>query len=300
MMAPRFQAFKISPILSLFVIVCLVSFITLTHASSNTFISNRVSQLESLYIEDCNEDRSLHGFYGAFFQPCEFSFYVEGDNNEKTGRNETVCTSTSSTLSSQPIPVHWLFHLQEHMDKDDWDDLSNNDIPDFDELMLWPDQCVGVMPRCYGIRASSVPTSNSTTDKVLEVLQRIFPDQIPAEATHVQVDCRVDSMELSKVAYALAGGAESSIPVIAAWMITLILLFVLAMSYCCLALCFRHHRKGMNHHHAYYAIPDMAIGRNDVVTAALFETKTQPKHVRNGVKMVELAESPRGTSYLSV
>lgn len=299
--APPLKMLKMSASLSFLQLLCAASFMTFTDALSNTFLSDRVSQFETLYIKDCTEDRSPHGFYGAFFQPCEFSFYRKAGNEEKPSSNETVCTSSSSTLVGQPTPVHWLFKLQDHIEKDDWDDLSTDDIPDFDELMLWPDQCVGVTPRCYALQAPS-PASNSTTDKLLETLRRLFPHEIPSEATHVQVDCRVDSMELSRVAYSLAGGAESSLPFIAAWMATLILLFVLGMSYCCfgcLALCFRHQTKGKNHR-AYYAIPDIAIAGDDYITSALVDTKTQPKQGRNRTKMVELAESARGTSYLSI
>ncbi len=188
------------------------------------------------------------------------------------------------------------------MDKDDWDDLSSEDIPDYDKLMLWPDQCVGVAPRCYAMQASN-PASNSTTDKLLETLRRLFPDGIPAEATHVQVDCRVDGMELSRVAYSLAGGAEKSIPVIAAWMITVVLLFVLGMSYCCfgcVTLCFRPQSRGKNYQ-AYYAIPDIASVQDDFMPSRLVGPNTQQKHVPKRIKMVELAESTRGTSsYMSV
>ena len=109
---------------------------------------------------------------------------------------------------------------------------SFDDVPDFDDLMLWPDQCVGVAPRCYQL---------GKDEDITDTLGGLFPDGIPEEATHVRVDCRVDAMELSRLAYSFASGAEKSIPTIVAWMVTVLALFLVAMSFCCygcLRLCF--------------------------------------------------------------
>jgi len=132
-------------------------------------------------------------------------------------------------LVSHPYPVHWLFRLEEHIKRDDWDELSSDDIPDFDELMLWPDQCVGVMPRCYEL---------GTAETIDETLEKLFPNgTIPSEASHVRVDCRVDAMQLSQLAFSFASGAEKSLPTIIAWILTVILAFLVAVLFCCYGCC---------------------------------------------------------------
>jgi hypothetical protein len=190
-------------------------------------LSDGVGQLEEMFVDDCTADITPHGFYGSFLQPCEFDFF----ESAVTGgyRQDDACSSEGSTLVAQPTPVHWLFKLAEHIDKDDWDSLSSDDLPDFDELMLWPDQCVAVAPRCYKL---------GENEGMTDTLSRLFPDGTPVSASHVRVDCRADAMELSRVAYSFASGAEKSMPTIVAWMTTVVLLFLVAISFCCYG-CFR-------------------------------------------------------------
>jgi hypothetical protein len=189
--------------------------------------SDGVGQLEEMFIDDCTADITPHGFYGAFLQPCEFAFF----ENTVAGsyQQDDACSSEDSTLVAKPTPVHWFFKLAEHIDKDDWDSLSSDDLPDFDELMLWPDQCVAVASRCYKL---------GENEGMTDTLSRLFPDGIPVSASHVRVDCRADAMELSRVVYSVASGAEKSMPTIVAWMVTVVLLFLAAISLCCYG-CFR-------------------------------------------------------------
>jgi hypothetical protein len=297
--------------LFLFVLSLSALIIALSDASSTGFLSDRGHRLEDMYVEDCEQDQSPHGFYGAFFQPCEFSFYMNGDNEVRKASDWNSCTLASSILVGQPTAVHWIFELQKHIDRDDWDELSSQDIPDFDELMLWPDQCVGVSARCYALESypSSSVTSNKTSSvdiessfKVLEALGRLLPDGIPAGATHVQVDCRADAMELSRVAFAVASGLEKSIPVTAAWISFLILLLVLGMSFCCCGcfrLCGAHRRSTGQNYLSYHVIPGSAVADDDYVTSlAQSETANQPiPHRRT---MVELSKRFSGPKYQSI
>ena len=195
-------------------------------------LSDGVLELEKMFIEDCTVDQSRYGFYGAFFQPCEFSFFQSSLSDTAYydhGENDS-CSAERSTRVGKREPVNWVFKLSERIDKDDWGSLSSDDIPDFDELMLWPDQCVAVTPRCYKLRAN---------EDIDDALSKLFPaigdgsGGIPMEATHVRVDCRTDAMELSRVAYSFASGAEKSIPTLLVWITTVLLLFVAAMSLCC-------------------------------------------------------------------
>jgi len=146
----------------------------------------------------------------------------------------------SSELISKPVPVHWFFNVTEHFTEDDWDELSSDDLPkSAEELMLWPDQCVGVGPRCYSIE-----------DKAIEdTLFRLFADgdKIPAGATHVQVDCRGDAVALSRLAYAFADGFEKSTPTIIAWLVTVLTFGFVAMLGCVYG-CFRICRKTSRPH----------------------------------------------------
>jgi hypothetical protein len=235
---------KIHTALVAFVLVS--SPLTLTTAIDS--LSEGVHELEQTYIADCQADNTLHGFYGAFLQPCEFSFYESLSNEDSQG---DACSNDISKLVGQPIPVHWFFKLSEHIEKDDWDSLSSDDMPDFDDLMLWPDQCVGVAPRCYQLGKDEIIT---------DTLNGLFPDGTPEEATHVRVDCRADAMELSRVAYGFASGAEKSLPTIVAWMVTVLVLFLVAMSFCCygcLRLCFCSTRN--EDYHSYDMVPGTLV-----------------------------------------
>ena len=94
--------------------------------------------------------------------------------------------------------------------------------------MLWPDQCVGVTPRCYSINEAAVQES----------LHDLF-DEIPEGATHVQVNCQADALVLSRVVYAFADGLEKSTPTIILWVITIFLFTIMSLAWCGYA-CFRY------------------------------------------------------------
>lgn len=200
-------------------------------ASDISSLQEGLGKLEEMYIQDCQDDPSPHGYYGAFLQPCDFSFF-----HFSTGKGSSSGCETGNLVGTRK-PINWLFDLQKHIDEDDWDELSSDDIPDWDNLMLWPDQCVGVEPRCYAFNDISHRTANNGTD-MMAVLQGLFPDEIPDGATHVQVDCRVDAMELSRVAYSVASGVEKGLGFAIAVFLFVILLFVVGMSFCCYG-CFR-------------------------------------------------------------
>jgi hypothetical protein len=189
------------------------------------FASKKAHELEKIYVEDCKDNTSPHGLYGAFLQPCEFTF-MKNDAVDDSAQN--ACTATTSSQVGKAVPMHWFFNLTEHFDKDEWDNISSDDIPDADELMLWPDQCVGVGPRCYSL--------DEMNSDMKDILSRLF-DEIPEGATHVQVDCRSDALELSRAMYALADGFEKSTPTIIAWMVTIVLLFAASTMWCCYGCC---------------------------------------------------------------
>jgi hypothetical protein len=207
--------------------------------SSQSRLQNGLSQLEQIYVQDCQDDLSPHGYYGAFFQPCEFSFFKSADHTTTTAAASKDNLCSPDLIVGTNKPVHWLFKLQEHINKVDWDELTSKDIPDWDDLMLWPDQCVGVAPRCYSIRdddMASVPRTSSTDIK--KALQSLLPDEIPDEATHVQVDCRSDAMELSRVAFSVGSGLQKGLAFLIAMILLVFLLIMVALSFCCCA-CFR-------------------------------------------------------------
>jgi hypothetical protein len=204
---------------------------TLARSSSGcSRLLDGLSQLEQMYIQDCQNDPSPHGYYGAFLQPCEFSFFKSSEVTTTASSTDTFCSPDS--LVGTRMPVHWLFELQEHIDKEDWDKLTSNDIPDWDDLMLWPDQCVGVAPRCYSIRDTSSVPGKSSTD-VMKAVVRLLPDDVPDEATHVQVDCRSDALELSRVAFRVGNGLQKGLAGVIAMIIFAFLLIIVAMSLCC-------------------------------------------------------------------
>jgi hypothetical protein len=191
------------------------------------YLSNGVHLLEDKLVQDCQADPTPHGYYGAFLQPCEFSFrrtITEGGADDAD-----ACSDQTSEIISKPVPMHWFFNLTEHWTKDDWDELSSDDLPKTaEELMLWPDQCVAYEKRCYGVDDKAVS----------DTLHSLFPAKIPDTATHVSVDCRGDAVQLSRVVYAAADGLERSMPTIIAWMVTVIALAFVATLWCCYA-CFR-------------------------------------------------------------
>ena len=207
-----------------------------TPGSSMEFASESARLLEKAYVNDCVADNSPHGFYSAFLQPCEFTFRQVNDEShllfqdeDEEGRQD-MCTNDFSTVIARPVPMHWYFNITAHFNEDDWNDISNDD--DFDEfadkLMLWPDQCVGVKPRCYSIQ----------DPLIRDTLAELFDDRIPMDATHVEVDCRNDAMELSRAVYSFADGLDKHLPTIILWALTVILFSLVASLWCCYA-CFR-------------------------------------------------------------
>jgi hypothetical protein len=219
------------------------------------FATDGAHQLEEMYIEDCKSNTRPHGYYAAFLQACEFSFYRSSDeHNSVPTVHRDVCMDPSSTLVGQPKPMNWFFNMTDEFQKqwsssddssssDSWDDKDWEEIAQ--KLLFWPDQCVGVVPRCYTIGEDA---------RILEVLHRII-DDIPDTATHVQVNCQADAMELSRVVYAFADGFERSAPYIIAWFITVCLFAIVALAWCSYA-CFRLcHGPPRREYHAVSATP---------------------------------------------
>jgi len=218
------------------------------------FATQATSQLEKLYMDDCNLDSDPHGFYGAFLQPCEFQFR-RSKGLASAYDDVDACSDEKSTLISSPRPMHWFFNLSEHYTKEDWEKLSSNDMPTAEDLMLWPDQCVGIKPRCYSTSESS--------PAIQDTLARLFSSGgIPQDATHVIVDCRGDAAALSRVVYAMAGGLETSAPTLMAWMVTVLLVSTVMGMWCiyaCLRLCGCNNGDGSrrpNYYNKKAAIPN--------------------------------------------
>jgi hypothetical protein len=226
-----------------FVVALLQMAATTPAAAEMEFATKGTHQLEKLFVENCQDDNTPHGFYGAFFLPCTFEFRQA----DILSVSEDHCSEEASTLVSKPVPMHWFFNLTEHFDKDDWDSMSQDDIPSAEELMFWPDQCVGAVPRCYAIADSNVA--------IKDTLAKLFPDGLPEEATHVRVDCTGDAVELSRLVYSFANVFDKNARTIMALMATVLLFsIVLAMwcIYACLHLCFqpstKNFRAAPTHH----------------------------------------------------
>jgi hypothetical protein len=236
-------------------------------ASAMDFATNGAQALETAYMDDCHKDQTPHGYYGAFLQPCEFIFrQVDQERLIPLLQDDAVpdmCSDKASVVVGKPVPMNWFFNLTEHFDKDDWDEMSSDtDIADItDKLMLWPDQCVGITPRCYSVQDPAIH----------DTLYKLF-EEIPEGATHVQVNCQSDAMELSRVVYAFADGFEKSMPTIIAWMTTVILFSLVASLWCCYG-CFRLCRGGPRNitapvHGHYVSITD---GGSDLEKAKLIQ-----------------------------
>jgi len=133
-----------------------------------------------------------------------------------------------------------LFNLTDHFDKDDWD---SQDWDDMDwakivqQLFLWPDQCVGVGPRCYSL----------TDESIFNVVNPLFAKTgIPEGTTHVQVNCQADAWMLSRTINSFADGFQKSMPTLIAWITTVVLLSTVALAfsiYGCVRLCHRGSRE---------------------------------------------------------
>ena len=154
------------------------------------FATQGAHQLEKMYMSSCEANVTPRGFYGAFFQPCEFQFRRRSTSDDLLLLQE-ACSEEQSTLVSSPVAMHWFFNLSDHFDKDDWDSMSSDDIPSAEDMMLWPDQCVGYTPRCYSVADSS--------PAIQDTLARLFPSGIPENATHIKVDWRGDAAALTRV-----------------------------------------------------------------------------------------------------
>eukprot|EP00525_Craspedostauros_australis_P012760 CAMPEP_0198121952 /NCGR_PEP_ID=MMETSP1442-20131203/33528_1 /TAXON_ID= /ORGANISM="Craspedostauros australis, Strain CCMP3328" /LENGTH=288 /DNA_ID=CAMNT_0043780865 /DNA_START=90 /DNA_END=956 /DNA_ORIENTATION=+ len=208
-------------------------------AARDVDFTTKAHELENQLIEDCLTNKEPHGFYGAFFQPCEFTFrkvkvetIVNGPNTllgDESADAATammsfegapnLCSDELSTVVGRPQPLHWFFNMtQNFMDSSDsWDSFSSDDFDDFDtiadKLMLFPDMCVAVGSRCHAV----------DNPVIQERLAQYF-DEIPAGSTHVEVNCQADAMQLTRVVYAAADGLEKSLPTIIAWVVTVVLL----------------------------------------------------------------------------
>jgi len=217
-----------------------------TGAQAMDFATHGAQMLEQYYIEDCQQNPYPHGYYGAFFQPCEFSFY---EASKEVSNDMSACTDPSSTLLAKPVPMHWFFNLTDHYNKNDWDSIDWDD-QNWDEiahkLFLWPDQCVGVGPRCYGL----------TDNTIFDALNPLFSkNSIPDGATHVQVNCQADAWQLSRTVFAFADGFEKSMPTIIAWVVTMVLLTIVALAFCiygCVRLC---RRRPRDREYRVHAVP---------------------------------------------
>lgn len=242
-------------------IVLAAPFCFVTGKDDMSFATKGVHQLEQAYVDDCTTvDTTPHGYYGAFLQPCEFQFRQTILHDEEGD----PCSDEASTLVSTPVPMNWFFNTTNFFNIDpdvSWDEtvMSQDDLPSPEqELLLWPDQCVGVTPRCYAVEDEAIH----------ETLVRIFSSKnnsnsnnsswIPESATHVRVDCRGDAVALTRVVYALAEGLEKSTAMLVTWLVTVVLLFVLLILCClcgCLRLCcFRGHSPQPFRRSSYEAI----------------------------------------------
>jgi len=190
-----------------------LSLVLSTALAHPDYATKATNKLVDAYMADCQAHTEPHGFYGAFLQPCTFDFYQDGCDGTPVG---------------SPVPMHWYWNVTKDMDSDDW---SSDSFDSFDEiadkLMLWPDQCVGVASRCYGVN----------DEEVADKLQQLFPDGIPIEATHVQVDCTNDAMQLSNLVYAAADGFEKSTPTLIMWFLTLVVFAFVSTLACCYGCC---------------------------------------------------------------
>jgi hypothetical protein len=176
----------------------------------------------------------------------------------------------------------------------DWDDMDDEDWPSPDELMLWPDQCVGVSPRCYFIN------EEINNESVVSILQRLFENgTIPSNATHVQVDCRADAVALSKLVYAVSDSFQKSMPYVIACAATVLIILLVALMCCCYGcarLCIRPDR-----HNQPYPPPPMT-GQYQYVTPVAIPIKDlqpssqSPDVVRTQYETIDLSEAKPDTT----
>jgi hypothetical protein len=231
-------------ILARFLSVALAVQVLIASTAAMDFATDGAHKLENAYIDDCRADQTPHGYYGAFLQPCEFTFRQQVDEEQHhyagTGQDPAdMCSDKASVVVGKPVPMNWFFNLTEHFDEDDWDGMSSDDLPEIaDTLMLWPDQCVGVTPRCYSIHDPVIHESLFKLFDKDDGGMMSMNSRIPEGATHVQVNCQSDAMELSRVVYGFADGFEKSMPTIIAWLTTVILFSLVATLWCCYG-CFR-------------------------------------------------------------
>eukprot|EP00543_Licmophora_paradoxa_P002727 CAMPEP_0202443990 /NCGR_PEP_ID=MMETSP1360-20130828/3158_1 /ASSEMBLY_ACC=CAM_ASM_000848 /TAXON_ID=515479 /ORGANISM="Licmophora paradoxa, Strain CCMP2313" /LENGTH=264 /DNA_ID=CAMNT_0049059853 /DNA_START=45 /DNA_END=839 /DNA_ORIENTATION=+ len=217
----------------------------ITEASSlDGKLTRFVGDLEKSYIQSCERNSDeVPGFYGAFLEPCEFAFFQSSVDGASSS---DPCGKTSVPVDT-PVPMHWVLNLTQHFKNQDWDSsfdwnqMSSDDLPNADDLMLWPDRCVGVAPRCY-------PIVDGSNEAIHATLSKLF-DEIPMEATHVRVDCRADGLAISRTVYAVAEGLEIAGPTLTLWALTLFVVFFSSLFLCfatCLYCCCGRRKVGVS------------------------------------------------------
>lgn len=200
----------------------------------DSYMKSAVNGLLDMYVDDCKTNEEAHGYYGAVFQPCNFEFLESTGGAEGTSAID-ACSDENTVQLLKTAPVNWFLNLTQQIEEFDFkstmeDGSSMDKVADFaKELVLWPDQCVGVLPRCYAVN----------DERIRDVMEIIFEENgFPDTATHVSVDCRSDAVELSRVAYGFTSGLGKSSTTIVMWLITVVLLTLVLSCYCCLC-CFR-------------------------------------------------------------
>eukprot|EP00563_Minutocellus_polymorphus_P012565 CAMPEP_0181064958 /NCGR_PEP_ID=MMETSP1070-20121207/24479_1 /TAXON_ID=265543 /ORGANISM="Minutocellus polymorphus, Strain NH13" /LENGTH=257 /DNA_ID=CAMNT_0023145309 /DNA_START=15 /DNA_END=788 /DNA_ORIENTATION=+ len=119
--------------------------------------------------EFCNTNTLGDDVYLSFFVPCEFIFYtVDGDEGERPSDDHFACDSIDDSDSATIIK-------QEDR-----------------KVMLWPESCVALGPRCYDL--SKYPNLYNFT--LFEGTE--FAMKFPSGANVVSVDCSADYAKVTK------------------------------------------------------------------------------------------------------
>ena len=206
--------------------------------------------------EFCNSNTLGDDVYLSFFKPCEFTFYmysvdVDDDN---------------------ALPI-------DHFSCDTIDDSDSAIIIKQEDrkVMLWPESCVALGPRCYDL--SMYPNLYNFT--LFEGTE--YAMTFPSEANVVSVDCSADfervtkfvenlPLELKEVAEAIS---------FAAFAIVFAVLVAVVSCICCCGACSNNRRGGDgNKRHASYVTVPPELDEPVTVMARPYQPQIYEKHVQ--------------------
>lgn len=201
----------------------------------------------------CNSNTLGDDVYLSFFKPCDFTFY---------------------SVDTDAIPIEQ-FSCDAIDDSDSAAIIKQEDR----KVMLWPESCVALGPRCYDL--SLYPNLYNFT--LFEGTE--YAMTFPSEANVVSVDCSADFESVGKFVANLPlelKEVAEAISFVAFAIMFAVLAAVISCICCCCGACSNNRRGGGgdNKRHGSYVTVPPELDEPVTVMARPYQPQTYEKHVQ--------------------